>query len=822
MPKHLYFLCLILGVISLPPATAQDYAAVQLRSPSTKVVAEPNLISLKSLLEQLESKFDVRFNYKANAVKSVKVTARPLTHFKDGMSKQLNYLLAPMDLRCIEIDPVTFVIKETRATRNQSAVKVESMLAQEVSVPIAGSLADEPMRGELRAANERSITGRVTDATTGEGLPGVNIMIKGTQKGTATDVEGAFTLAIPNDDAILVFSFVGFVSQEVIVGNRTNLEIQLGVDEKSLDEVVVIGYGTAKKSDLTGSVTRVNADIYKTQSMNQVTDMLAGTVAGFNSNQGTSAAGGGSLEVRGPTSLSAGTTPLIVVDGAIFHGSLRDINPNDIQSVDILKDASSAAIFGSKSASGVIIITTMKGKSETPTISFSAKLGVSNPTRARKPFGPDQYIGFRQDYLRTVNPRQDYDFYSHPDRLPSTMSLENWRNLSPNPASDNLSEWMARLEMFPIEQENYRANKTTDWYKEIIKSGLRQEYDLSIGGEKDNLNYYWSIGYNDNNGVVIGDKYKSVRSRLNINFKVNDWLDVGANTQFSNRDEGAVLGSMNFYANSPFGRIFDPNGNLERLPHGHTENPLLNYYRTDRMKKVNSLFSNMFADVKLPFGIKYRFSYQPRFEFMKDYQFVSKSPKVGGLSTDLNNGFREEYSDFAWMIDNIISWKKDVGQHGFDVTLLANIEENKRWASVQRNVNFFPNEELSYHGLQFGSGPSILNNDFRNTADALMARLNYSYGGKYLLTASISAADVTIEYIFDERAKELYIEEPRHSEMVRVSYIMAELGLGGYSKATFSSKNWYYDRVMRVNHFYHPPIFFNFGFQATLEPHNVL
>lgn len=580
------------------------------------------------------------------------------------------------------------------------------------------------------------LKGRVTDEK-GEGLPGVSILLKGTQQGTTTDGEGNFILDVPNENTVLVFSFVGYVSQEMVVGTRTLIEVSMKVDEKSLDEVVVIGYGTAKKGDLTGSVTRVNADLYKTQSMNQVTDMLAGTVAGFNSNQGTSAAGGGSLEVRGPTSLSAGTTPLIVVDGAIFHGSLRDINPNDIQSVDILKDASSAAIFGSKSASGVIIITTMKGSSDKPTITFSTKLGITNPTLARKPFGPEQYIQFREDYLRTVNPSKPFDFYTHPDKLPSTMSLDEWRSLNPNASSDNVREWMARLALFPIEQENYLAGKTTDWYKEIIRNGVRQEYDLSIGGGKDNINYYWSVGYNDNEGVVIGDKYKSVRSRLNINFKVSDWLDVGANTQFSNRDEGAVLGSMGFYSNSPYGRVFDENGNLERLPHGHTDNPLLDYFRTDRMKKVNSVFSNLFADIRLPFGIQYRISYQPRFEFMKDFQFVSKDPRVGGVSSDPNSGFREEYSDFAWMIDNVLSWRKQVGNHHFDVTMLANMEENKRWLSRQSNVNFSPNEGLGFHGLQFGSGPSILNNDYRSTADALMARLNYSFRGKYLLTASV-------------------------------------------------------------------------------------
>jgi TonB-dependent SusC/RagA subfamily outer membrane receptor len=248
-----------------------------------------------------------------------------------------------------------------------------------------------------------TVTGTVADAN-GQTVPGVNVIEKGTTNGTTTDLEGKYTINLESENSVLVFSFIGYVSQEVAVNGRTIVDMTMAEEVTELDEVVVIGYGTAKKSDLTGSVASVNVESFKTQPMVQFTDMLAGTVAGFNANQGTSAAGGASIEIRGPKSLSAGTDPLIVLDGVIFTGSLRDINPNDIQSIDILKDASSAAVFGSKAAAGVILITTKKGKPGKPTINFSSKLGITESNNQRRGLNPQEYIQFRKDYFRQMFP----------------------------------------------------------------------------------------------------------------------------------------------------------------------------------------------------------------------------------------------------------------------------------------------------------------------------------------------------------------------------------------------------------------------------------
>lgn len=592
--------------------------------------------------------------------------------------------------------------------------------------------------GWAQGGQARTISGVVTDAGTGETLPGVNIIVSGTTSGTVTNMDGEYSLQLSGENAVLVFSFIGYIKQELAVGNQNIVNVSLDSDAADLDEVVVVGYGTVKKRDLTGSVERIEAEAFQNQTMTQLTDMLTGTVAGFNANQSTSAAGGSTLEVRGPTSLNAGTSPMIVLDGVVYKGSLQDINPHDIESIDILKDASSAAVFGSKAASGVILVTTKQGERGKPTINYSSRFGIAEPTNDRRPLGPDEYIQFRTDYFRTVFPQTPYHFYTNPNELPSDVSLEEWRGLSNNPIADDTQEYMSRLRLFPIEQENFLAGKTVDWYDVVMRRGFRQTHDLSIGGGADGFNYYWSIGYTDNEGVRVGDEYSTIRSRLNVDFKVADWLNVGVNAQFSDRDESGVPASMGFYSNSPYGREFDEAGNLERLPHGHTFHPLIDHYRTSKLRKINSLFTTMYADVKLPLGITYSISFQPRYETMKDLRFISTDVRLGGRpSEDQSQGTRDEYSHYEWMVDNLLKWNKEIGHHAIDATLLYNAEETKRWASSNENINFFPTEELGYHALQFGNNPSLSNDDYRSTGDAMMARVNYSFMSKYLLTASI-------------------------------------------------------------------------------------
>ena len=589
---------------------------------------------------------------------------------------------------------------------------------------------------------QTGVSGKVTSES-GEGLPGVNIMLKGTTSGSITDVDGNYRIPSASRQDTLVFSFIGFLTQEVPINNRSTVDVVMSEDIVSLEQVVVIGYGEQKKSDLTGAVERLDAEKFKNQSITQVSEMLTGTMAGFYANQGALAAGGTSLEIRGQTSLKANTEPMVVLDGVVYNGSLKDINPNDIESIDILKDASSAAVFGARAASGVILITTKKGKSGKPTINFSTKVGIAEATRDLKPLNAEEFLKFRADYFREGaigNPSIPEHFYTAPDKLPDDITVEEWRNYSSSPNADPLTEYYQRLNLYPTEQENALAGKTIDWYPEVMTEGVRQTYDLSIGGGTDNVKYFWSVGYLDNEGIIRGDKYAAIRSRLNVDFTVTDWLNVGANTQFSERDESSVPASLGLmYIASPFGNKYNEDGSLNLRPHDDPSayNPLMDYYGRDRNRKINSFFSSFYANVDLPLGIKYKLSFQPRYSFTNEHNFWGENTITGSQTYPGGRATRVNSKVTEWMVDNLLTWNKQVGAHNFDLTFLYNSEKYTSWYEYQANDNFAPNSYLGYHALQLGDNPSLSNSDTKQTGDALMGRINYTLLDKYLITASL-------------------------------------------------------------------------------------
>jgi TonB-dependent starch-binding outer membrane protein SusC len=589
-------------------------------------------------------------------------------------------------------------------------------------------------------AQQRTISGTVTgpDKTP---MAGVAVTVKGSTVGATTGTDGKYTINLPASAQTLVFSFLGMKPQEVAIGTANVYNVTMTESIVGLNDVIVIGYGTAKKADLTGSVVRVESETYKNQAITQISQAFTGTIAGFYSNQNTSAAGGSSLEIRGPTSLSAGTNPLIVLDGVIFNGSLSDVNPADIKSVDILKDASSAAVFGSKAASGIIIITTNKGTTGKPVINFTAKLGVSEITNKNfHPYQGTDYLKFRRDFFRTrLYPQPDY-YWNDPNDLPSGVTLDMWRNASANPAADNFVEWTNRLNLWPTEIEMLKAGKTVNWMNQVYQKGLQQDYDLSISGGTKEANYYWSVGYVDNKGIIRGDQFSAIRSRLNVGCNITDWLNVGVNSQFSFRDESVVpVDAGLLYAMSPYSKIWNDDGTIKWYPNDYQDeiSPLLNYYGQDRLRKILSVFASMFAEVKLPLGISYKVSFQPRLQSIKDYNFWNTNTLTGGSTYKGGYGTRQDYSQVEWMVDNLIKWNKEFGIHSFDLTLLYNAEKNLTYTSQYANQTFLPSDALSFHGMQFGTVPSETSNDTQAGGNAMMARLNYTLAGKYLLTASI-------------------------------------------------------------------------------------
>lgn len=588
-----------------------------------------------------------------------------------------------------------------------------------------------------QVASDRVVTGKVTSQADGLGIPGVNIILKGTTQGTVTDIGGNYSITVPDGTgSVLVFSAIGFTPQERAVGNESVINVVLIEDIQTLDEIVVVGYGTQKRSDLTGSIASVSAADLETKSMTNIVEGLAGTVAGFYSVQGTTAAGGGSMEIRGPTSLAANNEPLIVLDGVIFSGTLNDINPSDVESIDILKDASSAAIFGSRAASGVIVITTKRGKSSKPSINVSSKIGVAGLTNHLRPFGPEGYLQLRADFLKRFRVDAPPEYFTHPDKLPASVTVEDWANYDGTPSDDLIGIYMLRLGLSPIEQENYRAGTPFDWYDAIVRDGLRQDYDINVSGGFDNLRYFLSSGYLHNQGVTLGDEYKTFQTRLNIEADVADFIKVGLNAHFADRDQGFnTIPISRAIAMSPWTHIYHE-GEMVMYPNEWRLNPFLEYTYRDQLDKTQSLFANFFGEVQLPFGFSYRVNYSNNLMWRRQYLFdpieTERGLSLGGYGSRAND------HRYDWMVDNLIKWNRVINDvHRFDVTLLINAEKKQAWRESQTNFGMEPSGVLGYHGLQAGNNPVIENNDTYVTGDALMARLNYVFKDRYMLTTSI-------------------------------------------------------------------------------------
>lgn len=589
------------------------------------------------------------------------------------------------------------------------------------------------------------IRGRITNQD-GEPLQNASVLIAGTQTGTVTDANGYYILNSPdNRNLVLEISSVGYQTKRVNVGNQTEINVILESEVTSLDQVVVIGYGTAKKKDLTGSISHIDAKVFENQSMAQFTNMLAGTTSGLQVTQGASASGGGSLLIRGRKSLSGGTSPLIVVDGAIFDGSIKDINPNDIENIDVMKDASSAAVYGASAAGGVILVTTKKGNTGKPVIGVNSKVGIATTTHDLKPFGPEDYFNMHRDFWTEVNSRsgsggRPLGYYYNPNELPAGVSLEQWRSMSNTSGLSDEDIWLSRLSAFPIEIENYKAGKTTDFYNLVIRPAVQQDYSLSIGGGTKDVKYYMSVQYLNNKGIIKGDEFKAIRLRMNLDLRVTDWLHVGTNTQFGSRDESVVPGNVDLVGvQSPYGSMWNPDGTLNRYTNDYvgTLNPLENYYYQNRLNISNTLFSNLYANVKLPLGIDYKLSYQPGLGFASDYNYWGPNSTVGGVSHVGGYATRDDGRSFGWRLDNILSWNKTSGINKIDVTLLATSELHKGWASRQENSTFAPSGNLGFNALQFGSSPAVRDNDSWSSGNSYMGRLNYTLLDKYLVTASV-------------------------------------------------------------------------------------
>jgi len=544
-------------------------------------------------------------------------------------------------------------------------------------------------------AQRITITGTVTDEG-GNPMPGTSVQVQGTTVGAITDAEGRYSIDVGNRNVTLVFSFVGFVTQQVPVQNRSVVDVTLEAEVTGLDEVIVVGYGTQKKSDITGTVASLPQERLQMAPNLNITQAIMGAVPGVMIQTNTAGANPDqSIMIRGRASISADNQPLIVVDGIPYGGSMSDINPKDIGSVEILKDASAAAIYGSRGSNGVILITTKEGSSGKTVFSYDGKYGFSKFIKEYDLLNGDEFWEFKN----TRDPAYVYQ----------------------------------------TEIDNHNAGVSTDWMDLALRTGQTQEHNLSVSGGFRDTKFYIGAGLTDLKGVARGDNFQRITTRLNIETKIFDWLAVGTRTQLNYDDaSGRDVSWYGAMIANPLGKAFDENGNylIYPIPENITiTNPLTNLAYDD-LDKSYQILTNNYLNVDVPFikGLTYRLNTGVRTRF-------TDAARYGGVNT--YNGFRTQGESRSsnslssnLVLENIFNYNKTLGDHTIFLTGLYSYETNTS-KSNSLSGEQFPNDFLSWYGISQASVLYPSTSYRKSVLVSQMFRANYSFSSRYLATFTI-------------------------------------------------------------------------------------
>jgi TonB-dependent starch-binding outer membrane protein SusC len=660
----------------------------------------------KKVLTLIEKQANVHFLYSSSAIGvDHKVTMKVSDKKLEWV---LNELVRPLS--------ITYVVSENRI-----------LLKNEKKA--TGSLTTFPNEPAMAKVVDRTITGKVSGEE-GEGLPGVSILVKGTQKGTTTDQDGNFRLSVADDQAVLVFSFVGYLAQEIPVGNQTTLNITLVTDTKALNEVVVVGYGTQKKSDVTGAVGSVKMDQeINSRPVVEVGQALYGKIPGVqvlasNGRPGTSS----SIQIRGINSVSASSSPLIVVDGMPLPTyDMNILNSTDVESIEILKDASSAAIYGSRGANGVILITTKSGKEGKTKFNLNYTYGVQRAIDKIDVMNSAEYAQASID-----------------------AAQNGWIESGGDPNAPNTIEARKQYKYtWPTQFDTPGQLIETDWQDEIFRTSPMQKIDLNASGGNAKSNFTVSGGYVNQQGIVLTSAYQKYTFSVKAVTKVRDWLEVGGTMSLSYDKE-----------NEPFNRIvewavqypsvfpvFGTNGYLGgpattpgfekydailfRPKNGH---PLYRINDDIQHKRFNTL-GNVHTAIDILPGLRFRTALNFYYRRVDDSDYFAVDPNMG--PTYYNEGSMTVGQDriLNYTSQNLLTYDKSFGDHTLSVLGGMEYNNNDYYSTTQQRRGY---DNDLIHALSAGRTVFQATDDIsKSVLISYFSRVNYNFKGKYLLSTSI-------------------------------------------------------------------------------------
>ncbi|WP_080054288.1 SusC/RagA family TonB-linked outer membrane protein [Spirosoma aerolatum] len=572
---------------------------------------------------------------------------------------------------------------------------------------------------EIAPTADITISGKVTDEK-GDLLAGVSVIVKGTTQGTTTDGTGSFRIAVPDTRATLVFSFVGYAKKEVLVGSQTSLTVALTPDDQTLNEVVVVGYGSQLKKEVTGAVQTISSQEIKDLPVSQIGQKLQGRLAGVQINQATGKPGQGiSIRIRGQVSVSAGSDPLYVIDGFPITGNIAQLNPDEIEDLSILKDAASTSLYGSRAANGVVLITTKKGKPGQTNISFTAYTGLQKvPVKGRvKMLNAVQFAQFKKEFYED-------------QLLPVPDIFQN-----------------------PSQYEG----KNNDWYDALLRVAPLQSYNLSISHNTEKSNTSLVAGIFNQDGVVLNNKYKRYSLRMNSNYNLSNKVAIGFNVApsyvFDNtprtdgdRGTGILFNALHTWPIMP---IYDANGELTKyntLP-SSTGN-IFNYPNWVRAAnelvnetKNTNLLGNAYIQFRPITGLTLKSTMNIEYTNSKFF-FFNPSTATSAINVPIPTtavSIRQGLESMSWLNENLATYAKSFNDHNFE--LLAGFTNQKfRSEFTQVQANTYADDRLpTIQGALNIDRTNSQNGANQWSLTSYLSRLTYNYKGKYLFTAAIRA-----------------------------------------------------------------------------------
>jgi TonB-linked SusC/RagA family outer membrane protein len=583
----------------------------------------------------------------------------------------------------------------------------------------------------ISAFSQLQIRGKVIDKNTKEPLPGASVVVKGTTIGTTTDANGNYSLSNVSGNTILQFTFVGMKSQEIAIAGKTNIDALLEEDAIGIEEVVAVGYGTMKKSDLTGSVSRTSIGDKTALSNTNLIQALSGTTAGVNIQAAGLAGSEPSLSIRGKTSLSASDKPLIVVDGIIYNGDIANINISDVESVDILKDASAAAVYGSRSANGVLLITSKKGKTDKPTISFNMNYGYQDMTN-----NPMSVMNADQYAIRLVDFYYQQSLYSWYKTKPTS---EVGKPVRPDVTDRNVVAGRLRTQE---ERDNYLAGREINWVKEVLRTAPIQNYNLSFSGKSEKSNYFVSASFADEKGIQLNDQFSRFTIHSNVESKVASWLTIGLNASYSYRDYSGLPADLGWNQTgarsaSPLAnnKIGLPKYDMYLTGEAYMPFPLNNLY-VNNSDIRNNLFLVGNAKFTIPWvkGLTYELNYSNTYSNRNNNTFypVTTPSGAGNKGQAIKNPSEQRDG----IVNNIVTYLRSFGNHQINATLLYS-RENSTAQSSTLNAQGFDNPVLGYNNMGLGTIATVASTAWEENSISYMARANYTYKNRYMITGTV-------------------------------------------------------------------------------------